>query len=148
MSLGPKITAEQVDRMIELRRKCWTHQRIANELGITREAVCKHLMKFSREAFRRLEDRYVAEQVAQLDQLDEMAESAMDAWQSKKDAAVLGQARGALADKRSILGLDAPTKITPTDPDGSPFLTGFAQALKTAYGGGPAGPAALPDDSS
>lgn len=45
----------------------------------------------------------------------------------------LAQARGALADQRDLLGLNAPTKIAPTDTEGRSLLPGLTEALARAY---------------
>lgn len=142
MSKAANVTPELVARMLVLRRKCWTQERIATELGLARETVSRTLANLARAVARRLEDRAVVERVEQLDQLDLIADEALRAWErSLLDAetqktveaaevegdpttrrektvkgqsgnpALLARAMDALAAKRSLLGLDAPTEV-------------------------------------
>lgn len=87
MSKAANVTPETVARMVALRRKGWTQDRIAEALDLTRETVSRKLAGLARKAAAHLEDRAVVERVEQLDQLDQIADEALRAWErSLKDA--------------------------------------------------------------
>jgi hypothetical protein len=131
------LSPEQLERALELQRKFWTHERIATEIGVHRTTVSRTLAKHNRRSLKRLERQTAAIKAQQLAQLEWLAEQAAEAWEKSLDdeetrksvegfvgdkmtdkeekvikgqsgnPALLREARGALADARKILGLDA-----------------------------------------
>lgn len=138
-------TVERERRVWELRQQWWTHERIAEEVGIDRSTVTKMLGRISKRYSEMLLTEVDRLRVEQVVRLEYMADQAMQAWASSKqpakdarrrkrtgvdeveenrvqtqnaDPRFLGEARAALGDIRKLLGLDAPAKIAPTDPSG------------------------------
>lgn len=130
----------------ELRQQLWTEPRIADHLGVTKQAVSAMLKRVSVRVLAELKENVELVKADQTAQLQWIASEATTAWHhSKQDAqtvktvvgpqgeddglgtatikeettvkgqagdpALLSQARGALADIRSIWGLDAPEKV-------------------------------------
>lgn len=142
--MRPKLTPEQLAEALRLRRRCWTQDRIATQLKVDQSTVSRSLARVDRLVYRRLEKRALLTRVKQVDQLEWLAEEAIEGWErSKQDVltikvtddeagtktettrkrqagapAFLAEARGALADVRKMLGLDAMTKPD-TQPDAS-----------------------------
>ncbi len=135
-----EITRYREMRAWELRQQMWTQKRIADELGICHQAVSKILKRID-ERFLAKADELIAEQkAAQTEQLRYIADEALQAWERSKrnaetvttketdngtevttrvqgqygDPRLLDQARGALADIRTLWGLDAPKRLDAT----------------------------------
>lgn len=127
-----EVTRQRETEAWRLRQGCWTEARIAAELGVSQQAVSKILARVAARVLKELDELVEAEKVIQLDQLHEIAHQAMRAWErSLEDGvtvketagvgggietttkgqsgnpALLAQARGALADIRDLLGLNA-----------------------------------------
>lgn len=133
--MAQRLNPEQLDEALGLQRKGKTQSEIAATLGVDRTVISRALAKYNRRVMQRLEGRAVAEKGRQLERLDYLYSQAVEAWHRSRedaetlkttddgsnpprtettvkgqagDAAMLAQARAALADARSILGLDAP----------------------------------------
>lgn len=65
-----RIRPETVEKMLELQARCWSRERIAAELGLARETVCRHLEKLNRAAAARLGDRVALVKAQQVDRLE------------------------------------------------------------------------------
>jgi transcriptional regulator with XRE-family HTH domain len=146
-----------------LRLQGRTEAEIAAALGVTQGAVSKILHRVERQALRRLTREAALLKVVQLAQLEHIVDEAMRAWAvSLEDSvtvqgfsdgkfivttrtqcgnpALLGQARGALADIRALLGLEAPARSAlPAIPDEE-----LAPVLKVISADPPAGDESLP----
>lgn len=136
-----KLTPLQLKRALAMRRRCFTYQRIADELGVHMITIAKNLGRIDRKAMARLHDRTVQTKIKQLDQLENLVDEAMQAWErSQKEArevqkmtggtggdrtkvivrmqagnpAFLAEMRAGLADIRKILGITATAE---TDDD-------------------------------
>lgn len=132
-------------KALELRKAGHTYQEIADKVGYkgpqwAYDAVQKALK-------RTLQQPTDDVRKMECERLDRMQ---LALWErvTNGDLDAVDAALRVMNRRAKLLGLDAPQRIAHSDPDGNPFLTGFAQALTTAYGDGPAGPPALPDSSS
>lgn len=82
-----EVTADNERKAWELRRKCWTQERIARELGIERSTVAKMLQRRDKVLAREFKDRAEGIKAQQAEQLEYITEEAMDGWErSKLDA--------------------------------------------------------------
>ncbi len=142
-----KLAPELLDKAIELQRNCWTHQRIAAELGVCRATVSRSLSRHNRHVLKRLEKQSASIKAKHIIQLEWMAEEAAIQWKrSTEDAetiktstdilsplpgktettlkgqsgnpALLREARESLAEIRSILGIDKQVAEQPADDFG------------------------------
>lgn len=136
--------AQRRQRVAELYVKSWTQFAIAEELGISQptvscdlKAVRKQWLESSIRDFDALRER-------ELQKLDLLEREAWAAWERSQqpaestkvtqdgsgkvaqktvqhqdgDPRYLDQVHKAIAARRALLGLDAPTRIAPTSPDG------------------------------
>jgi hypothetical protein len=147
-SVPKEVARERERRAWELRQKFWTHERIAAELGVDRSTVTKMLARVSRRILDTMQSEVAAMKAEQVSQLTFIADEAMQAWNASKqpakearkltrktrkvaddetqmkskdqnaDPRYLATAMQALTDIRAIMGLNAPTKVAPTDPTG------------------------------
>lgn len=136
--MRPKLTDEQLEKAVDLQRKCLTHQKIAEEIGVRRETITRVLGRYNRKVSDRLMSKSIRERARQFERLDWIIEEAAEEWHRSKldaetvkvtneglvaddktetttkgqtgDPRYLSEIRSALADQRKILGLDAPTK--------------------------------------
>ncbi len=67
-----------------LRMKGWTHEMIADELGLERSTITKMLGRLSLAASKELTDTLIEEKYAQLAQLRHVVAEAMEAWERSK----------------------------------------------------------------
>jgi hypothetical protein len=155
---GIPITPDQLREAVRLQNQLWTQDRIADRLGLHHVAVCRALARHNRRALARIEKRTAAVKAKQVGQLETVASEAFDAWLHSKtprtvtrrtdsdgpggpaeamteevsthqcDAALLNQARGALADVRKILGLDAPVQAQIEDRRAQPGTEAMSRA--------------------
>lgn len=79
-----KVPAEVLARMVELERKCWSHERIAAEVGIHRVSVTRCLNRHNRKVLERLEARGAATKAKQVAQLEWMICEAVEGWERSK----------------------------------------------------------------
>lgn len=134
--MQPKLNPEQLEIAIDLQRKCYTHQRIAEELGTHRTTVSRSLAAYNRKVTDRLLKRAYSQRARQFERLDWTIEQAIDQWHRSKldaesvkvtegggedggdktetttkgqtgDPRYLAEIRAALADQRKVLGIDA-----------------------------------------
>mgnify|MGYP001579336462 CR=1 FL=1 len=158
-SKGPRAQAAMRQAVAERQRMGWPQERIAADIGISREGVKYWAAKIRKEVQHSIADR-AARIAEQAETLRYIRSEALDAWTRSKvaietktteqtvsdgeprigpdgkakgggkrmraqvvteetagEAAFLAQARGALADERDLLGLDAPTRIAPVESD-------------------------------
>jgi predicted transcriptional regulator len=135
-------------QVAELYLRAWTQQRIAEQLGISQTTVCFDLQKIRKHWRESAVRDFDLARAEELQKLEHIEREAYEAWeQSKKpaqSAVVNGEASTAQAKKtiknrhgdprmleillkcsaerRKMLGLDAPAKIAPVTPDGQqPF---------------------------
>jgi len=132
----PEIIATREKSIWELRQKGYTHQRIADEVGLERSAVTKILQRLSARVVEKLDGLAKEQLTTQIDRLEFIADEMFQAWQKSKEAQksvskktgsggeqltiqtedqdgnirYLVEARAAMADIRKILGLDAPLR--------------------------------------
>jgi hypothetical protein len=116
--------AEKEVKVWNLRQTGASIRRIGAELGIPFTTVQAALHRVCKRILAKMEAEVAADKIAQLNQLDGIIDEAMQAWEKSKtpsvcgDATYLNQARAAMADKRKITGIDAPTKTAATNPAG------------------------------
>lgn len=130
---APEVTRQRELRAVELRSRGWLQQAIADDLGITVQALRKLFKRANAHTLKQMVEIAKAEKVAQIDQLNWIAAEASRAWtrscEPKKvtrkrsggngaeittqsaetkpgDGRLLKEMREALADKRKLLGLD------------------------------------------
>ncbi len=136
------LTPDQLETAIELQRKCWTHKKISDEIGVSRVTVTRTLGRHNRRVLKRLENQSVTIKAQHIAQLEWIAEEAARQWErstedvetiktstggigpEKTDITVKGQsgnpallreARESLAEIRSILGIDKQVVERPED---------------------------------
>lgn len=150
MSVTPKkrlIIAERRGRVARLYLQGRDQSDIASELGIAQATISKDLEKI-RTAWRESAIRdFDAQKDIELQRLNEIEREAWKAWERSQQPAQSAVVDGAAGtqrakrtvkhqygdprflelalrcneERRKILGLDAPTKIAPTTPDGRPL---------------------------
>lgn len=83
----PELARQREETAWELRQKCWTTTRIAQHLGISRQAVDKILDRVEARVLKRLDSRVGRSKARQTHQLEWIAEQASVAWErSTRDA--------------------------------------------------------------
>lgn len=120
------VLIEREHKVWQLRQKCWTQQRIADELGITQAAVSKILKRMSDRFLAQHTDMVGRQKAQQTIQLEYIADEAMQAWERSKEAAKAVTQRA----KESEDGSGSSDKQVTTqvkDQDGNP--TYLAQAM-------------------
>jgi hypothetical protein len=136
-------TTRKVPKELTLHREaeCWrlrcqglNQYEIASKLGISQPRVCQFLKRISARTLKDLTKDVVRVKVEQHARLDWVISEAGKQWENEKNPQLLAQFRGALADQRSLWGLDAPAKIAPTTPEGGPLFPGLEDAIKKVYG--------------
>lgn len=85
--MDTRFTQEMLERAIELQRKCWSHERIAAELGVHRVTISKQLSRHNRRMMAAMEKRAIATKARQLAQLEWMICEAVQGWERSKLAA-------------------------------------------------------------
>lgn len=147
MVVKPGVTlaiAKRRQKVAELYLQSWTQTAIAGEVGVTQPTVSEDLMHIRREwrdsRIRDFDDAVELE----LRRIDRLERESWRAWfrstephevtkvtqtgsakkahktvtQRTGDPRYLEQVHKCIASRRAILGLDAPTRIAPTSPDG------------------------------
>jgi transposase len=82
--VATKLEPEQIKRALELRRKCWTHERIAAEFNVSRETISRVLSRVNKRALKRLVARIASVKAEQIGQLEYLIEEAAEAWHRSK----------------------------------------------------------------
>lgn len=121
------------ERAWELCLKLYTHERIANDLGVDRSTVSKILKRLSTRAIDKLDERIREEKVLQIEQLHHIADEAMLAWEASKGAKKSVSRRTHNSGRPLPPNLKAPEEMTVTsqDQDGDPrFLITAMKALQ------------------
>lgn len=80
-----EVVAERERVAWDLRQQLWTHQRIADKLGVDRSTVTKMLGRLSAKANKRLAELVTDTKLAQVEQLAYIADEAIQAWHRSKD---------------------------------------------------------------
>lgn len=81
-----EVLAEREAQVWALRRQGYTHERIAAELGLERSTVSKMLTRLTKRANTHLEEEIVEVKLAQIGQLQYIADEALQAWHKSKEA--------------------------------------------------------------
>lgn len=128
MKEGRDVIEARERRVWELRMQFKTHQKIAEEMNLTRQAVTQILKRINARHRARHEAEVDAFKSEHVEQLSAIAEQAYGRWVTAtahlsekslgRDAQYLAEVREAMADIRQILGLNAPSKVAQTDPSG------------------------------
>ncbi len=106
----------------ELRMKGWTHEMIAEELGLERSTITKMLGRLSLAASKELTGTLIEEKMAQLGQLRHVVAEAMEAWERSKQVDKTMTTRNLQAtDKagktKTVGGGEVTVKVTEVDGD-------------------------------
>ncbi len=120
-----EITRERECRAWELRQKGWTQQRIANELGITQQAVQAILKRLDMRFLAKADELIAEQKAAQTSQLQYIADEAMQAWErSKLDAVtqVTVSGRAHVTKDGDMVDMPDEIKITRQGQSGDPRL--------------------------
>lgn len=118
MKINKSVSIERHRRVWELRQKCWTQERIAQELNISQQCVSKILYRLNKK-FRERHEEYV-DQVKgeQVSQLEYIADEAMQAWERSKEASKVVKKRQSVVDG---VALNSAEQIQEArDQDGDP----------------------------
>jgi hypothetical protein len=144
-------------RVAELHLQGWSQQCIANEVGTVQSVVfndLKQIRKEWREAAIRDFDAMRDEELRRLERIEKEAWSAWERSQKPQQSARVSDKEGGkghktvkaqvgnprfievvlkcIESRRAMLGLDAPTKIAPTTPDGGPLSLEERQGMVNA----------------
>jgi DNA-binding MarR family transcriptional regulator len=76
----------------ELRRQFWTQERIANKLGISKQAVSKMLARVERRELAKFQKRVERTKARQTAQLETIATEAYEAWLHSKTPQIIEKA--------------------------------------------------------
>lgn len=153
-----EIAAERAVRAWNLRQQGWTQRRIAAALGVDQGTVSRLLAKVYKRALARLDKRAAQERAVQVEQLNHIADEALQAWERSKrpkkrssqrdggngrqttleaedrdgDPSFLAAAMSALAQVRELLALNVTTADTSSAVDLRSALLA-AEASDDAY---------------
>lgn len=81
-----EVLAQREAQAWTLRQKFYTHQRIADEMGLERSTVTKILQRVTKRTLTKLGDDILEKTAAQVEQLEYVADEAMQAWHRSKEA--------------------------------------------------------------
>lgn len=116
MKIPPEVTLEREKRAWELRQRCWTQQKIADELNISQSAVSQILNRLCTRYHE--ENLHDIEQtkIEMINQLELIAYEAFHAWEETKftkyrSARYLDTVMKAKEQIRKILGIDLNAKV-------------------------------------
>lgn len=126
-----EVLAEREVQVWALRQKFFTHQRIADELGLERSTVTKMLQRITRRSLNALGDDIREKKVAQLEQLEYIADEAIQGWHRSKEAQKNVSRRTSEKSGRLVGGgKREETLIQTSDMDGDPrYLETAMRAL-------------------
>ncbi len=119
----------------ELRQQGWSSGRIASELGVARSTVWKMLARVDRRALAQFEDQVMRQKVEQTEQLQQIVDEALQAWErSKQDVEMGTTTTGRAHVSRGGNVVDLPDlAVTQRRPqNGNPAF--LAQALRALSG--------------
>lgn len=120
--------AEQRIKCLQLRKLGLSYQEIGDQLGISRQQAHKHVWKALDQYAITTEEEVAEAKATELARLDGM----LKGHYPKAMAGHVGSAQICLKinERRSkLLGLDAPTKIAPTSPDGDEAWDGLGGGI-------------------
>jgi len=110
-------TAARNEKILDLRRRGWSFRRIAGSVGIGRSTACKvvhaHLDIIAAEC----SEHTHAIRAQEIERLDAATEAIWDRVKGG-DLPAIGTLLRLSAQRASLLGLNAPTKVAATDPTG------------------------------
>lgn len=141
-----EVSRQREDEAWKLRQQCWTMQRIADHLKVSRHAVFYMLERVEKRLWDETKDNWIHKKVEQSTQLEYLIEQALIGWQrslndaetyketevpgegggtktertlkgQSGNAAHLANVRAMLSDIRDIYGLNAPPKAAVPEPD-------------------------------
>ncbi len=125
-----EVLAEREVQVWTLRQKFYTHQRIADELGLERSTVTKMLQRVTKRALNSLADDIREKKVAQLEQLEYIADEAIQGWHRSREAQKNVSRRTTEKAGRLTGGKREETLIQTSDMDGDPrYLETAMKAL-------------------
>ena len=126
-----EILAEREVQAWTLRQKFYTHQRIADELGLERSTVTKILQRVTKRALTGLSEDIREKKAAQLEQLEYIADEAIQGWHRSKEATKNVSRRTSEKAGRFVSGgKNEETLIQTSDMDGDPrYLETAMKAL-------------------
>lgn len=116
---APKITtAERRLKAFELRKLGYTYEQIGKALGITKQSAYSLVMDQLKKIEIKTEE--AATEIKQLEvfRLDDMLQKAL-LMANKGDLKAMDRVLKIMIRRSELLGLDAPKKIAPTDPEGN-----------------------------
>lgn len=130
---------ERRDTALSLRKGGFSYAQIAAHLGISRSGAYQTVQAALEEIREHYRETAVEVVALELERLDEMTR-ALESKVGYGDATSIAAALRVMERRAKLLGLDAPTKIAPTDPSGdNPYLAASddelrALAVKVAAG--------------
>lgn len=119
------VTAEQERRAWDLRQKCWTERRIADELNIAESTVSRMLARVNKRLAKSFEDRAAEIKAEQTAQLEYIAEEAMRQWEASEGEIVV---RRESVKREAVYGEDKKPRVL-RDTDGGVIRTGDGQPV-------------------
>ena len=125
-----EVLAEREVQVWTLRQKFYTHQRIADELGLERSTVTKILQRVTKRALNGLSEDIREKKIAQLEQLEYIADEAIQGWHRSREAQKNVSRRTTEKAGRLTGGKREETLIQTSDMDGDPrYLETAMKAL-------------------
>jgi len=126
-----EVLAEREVQAWTLRQKLYTHQRIADELGLERSTVTKILQRVTKRALNGLSEDIREKKIAQLEQLEHIADEAIQGWHRSKEATKnVSRRTSKKAGRFASGGENEETLIQTSDKDGDPrYLETAMKAL-------------------
>jgi len=114
---GDVETAERDEQILALRRRCWSYRRIASALGISKNTALRVVHAYLAEIASETKCNAELLRSAEIDRIDSCIAAVWDQVEQGHLGAVDRVVR--LGERRAkLLGLDMPTKIAPTTPEG------------------------------
>lgn len=126
-----EILAEREVQAWTLRQKFYTHQRIADEMGLERSTVTKILQRVTKRALTGLAQDIQEKKAAQLEQLEYIADEAIQGWhRSKESTRNVSRRTSERPGRFASGGKMEETLIQTSDMDGDPrYLDAAMKAL-------------------
>jgi predicted transcriptional regulator len=124
-----EVTTEREIEIWSLRQRCWTQSRIAKQLGISQPAVNQVLKKLTHRYSKELLEDVIKVKTEQVQQLEVIAEEAMQAWErSKKKGKTVSTKRPLQADGSPLSSLGEQTEIISKQTGDPRYLTAAMKA--------------------
>lgn len=138
-----EVTAENERRAWELRQKCWTEQRIADEIGVSQSAVAQMLKRANKKLFKEFIARAEEIKAEQTAQIEYIAAEALRAWEASEGEIEI---RRKSVKREGVIGKDGQPKYLVVndevvrDEDGQPvtetMVTEHAESTETRHHNG------------